>query len=572
VIEKLEQFVNNLNKTRVYLILANIFLVLFLILFNNFKVIPLRIGDFIFFAVLTLAFALYRPGWAFLFFTGTIALENINLAPTDLGISVRPYQLLGALVILAVAIRFFSKKLYFKLPKFEWYDYTLLVVVFSGFLSIINAPEKIASFKLSIIFATFFALYYLVRIYIQNSEDLKRIVPFFIGSGVVIIFYGIWQNWRFMHNLTNFETMPGRPNGTFLEADWLGMFLVLFISVIYVLIYFRHSESRQEVGMKNLLNNTTSNNFEQIPAYRQAGFAPAGSRPQDDGLIANYQLLVTKLFLYLLLTSSFVLLILTVSRSAWLGAFFATFIFLWAIFTDFKFRNLPAGEAGWQWKKTIQIKLAIICSLAISLAIVYVFYLTNFQLFNRIQSTGTGMQKITISCTEKSNLPESIDNVSELNKYNCRHINLEEIELEKKAGNSVYEIYRKDPNVQTRSEIYKKSWNEIRDHPILGIGWGSISSVLGKDERGTGLNSSNIFLEIWLGTGIIGFSAFIIFWFYIIFNAIKNFYFSSESLQKTMYLLIIISWFGMTVANLFNAGILLGFLWVYMGIAVKEKA
>jgi hypothetical protein len=547
VTEKLEQFINSLNKTKTYLILADIFLVFFLFLLNNFGLIPLRAGDFIFFSLFAFAITLYRPGWAFLFFIGTVTLENINLAPKTLGIAVRPYQLLGALIILAVAIRFFSKKLYFNLPRFKWHDYALLLVIFSGFLSIINASDKIASFKLSIILVTFFAFYYLVRVYIQNSEDLKRVVPFFISSGVVVILYGIWQNWRFMHNLASFETMPGRPNATFAEADWLGMFLVLFVSAIYVLIYSIPNSKFQ------IPNQTQNPNFQ----------------------IASHKLLIARVLLYMLLTFSFILLILTVSRSAWLGAFFATFIFLWAVFTDFKFKI-----SDWQWKKTIKIKLGIIFSLIISLAIIYVFHLTNFQLFNRVASTTSGLQEITISCGFPSEMHVilkekafiTIDDVSELEKYSCRHINLEEIELEKKAGNSVYEIYRKDPNVQTRSEIYKKSWEQIKNHPLLGIGWGSISNVLGKDERGTGLNSSNIFLEVWLGSGIIGFLAFIIFWFYLIFNAIRNFYFSPDALQKAIYLFIIISWFGLTIANLFNAGILLGFLWIYMGIAAKEKA
>jgi hypothetical protein len=546
MIHQLQQFVNNLNKTKWYLISANFLLVFFLILLNNFKIIPLRTGDFIFFAILTLAFALYRPGWAFLIFLGTIALENINLAPENLGITIRPYQLLDSLIILAVAIRFFSKKLYFNLPKLEWFDYLLLATVASGFLSILNAPDKIASFKLAIIFATFFALYYLVRIYIQNSEDLKKVIPFIMSSGIIVIIYGIWQNWRFMHDLANFETMPGRPNSVFAEPDWLGMYLVLFVSVIYILIY---SISNFKFQISNQFLNPNS----QIINYPPTGKAS--------------KLLIAKALLYILLTLSYVLLILTVSRSAWLGAFFATFIFLWAMFTDFKFKF-----GDWQWKKTVKIKLGILCSLIISLTVVYVFHLTNFQLFNRIQSTGTGLQKITISCKlgYSEIIPGEI-NISELEKYGCRHINLEEIEIEKLKGNIITEVYRKDPNISIRSEIYQKSWEQIKNHPILGIGWGSISSILGNDERGTGLNSSNIFIEVWLGSGIIGFLAFATFWLYIILNSIKNFYFSSEALQKSIHLFIIISWVGFTICNLFNAGILLGFLWVYMGISLIKE-
>jgi len=521
---------NNINKTRAYLISVNFLLVLVLIILNNFKIIPLRTGDFAFFAIITFVFFLYRPGWGFLFFVGTIALENINLAPESFGIIIRPYQLIGSLVILSVAFRFFSKKLYFNLPKFGWYDYALLVVVFSGFFSIFNASDKIFSFKLAIIFASFFVFYYLTRVYIQNSEDIKRVIPFFISSGVAIIFYGIWQNWQFISNLTNFETMPGRPNATFTEADWLGIFLVLFISVVYALIYLVSS-----------------------------------SKFQASNQIQNPNFKIQNLVLYFLLIISYLILILTVSRSAWLGAFFSLIIFLWIIFTDLRMKK-------WHWKETISIKLGIILSLIISIATVHVLHLTNFQLTNRIQSTGTGLQKITISCQPNLDciVPQTIESESDLNSCGCHHINLEEIDTEKSKGYIIEEIYRKDPNVQTRKEIYQKSWHEIKNHPILGIGWGSIGSVLGKDARGSGLNSSNIFLEIWLGSGIIGFLAFIIFWVNIIFNAIKNYYFSSEILQKSINLFIIISWLGLTVCNLFNAGTLLGFLWVWMGLSLSK--
>lgn len=550
MIEKIQQFANNLNKTKLYLILANIFLVFSLIILNNFKVIPLRSGDFIFFIFLTLAFALYRPGWAFLFFVGTIAIENVNLAPMNFGIAIRPYQLLGTLILLAVAVRFFSKKLYFKLPRFEWQDYTLLLVVFCGFISIINASDKISSFKLAIIFSTFFALYYLTRVYIQNSEDLKRVIPFFASSGMVVVFYGIWQSWRFMHNLSDFETMPGRPNSVFAEPDWLGIFMVLLIGMIYTLIYHLQLQANNSSEKISNLKFKISNQFQ------------------------NSKFKIQNFVLYFMLTTSYVLLILTVSRSAWLGVFAATFVFLWVILTDLKLKN-------WQWKRTIQIKLGIIISLIISLTIVFVFQLTNFQLFNRVASTTSGLQKITVSCyvadcdcvNQGLLKPNGVINTSdELKSYGCKHINLEDIESEKSQGKNVMEIYRQDPNIQTRSEIYKKSWEQIKKHPILGIGWGSINNVLGKDERGAGLNSSNIFLEIWLGSGIVGFVAFAVFWLYLVFNAIRNFYSNADDLQKTIFLFIITSWLGLTIANLFNAGILLGFLWIWMGIATIKKA
>ncbi|HPN96322.1 MAG TPA: O-antigen ligase family protein [Candidatus Moranbacteria bacterium] len=536
----------NLNKPKNYLLLANIFLVLFLILLNNFKIIPLRAGDFAFFAFLILAFSLYRPGWAFLFFIGTIILENINLAPLELGISIRPYQFFGAFIILAIIIRLVSKKLYFEILKPTFFDCLVLIMVLAGFLSALFSEDRGSSLKLSVIFLSFAALYFLVRNYVQNGEDLKKIVPFFLASSLVVILYGIWQNWAFAHNFSHFEAMPGRPNGTFAEPDWLGIYLVGLLALIYSLIYY---------------------------------FSRRDAMSETQNPVTNYQLLITSCFLYFLLTVLYILLILTVSRSAWLGALAATFIFLFIIWTNLKFKN-------WQWKETLVIKMKILASFAAAVAVVYVFHLTNFQLFNRIESTGTGLQKITVACVpckgsyEENDCnwkpfpikdPVIIGDISDLEDYNCRHINLEDISKEEAAGNYITTAMRSDPNINIRSEIYKKTLEEIKKHPILGVGWGGIGKVLGEDERGTSLNSSNIFLETWLGSGVVGFLALIMAFLFILFNSIKNYFYSSDNLQKTVSLFIIVSWFSMIIPNLFNAGIFLGIFWVWLAVTQIKK-
>lgn len=276
-----------------------------------------------------------------------------------------------------------------------------------------------------------------------------------------------------------------------------------------------------------------------------------------------------------MLIASYVLLILTVSRSAWLGAFAVTFFYLLVIFTNLKF-----SPRDWQWKNTFNIKMRILFSLLISVAIVYFFNLTSFQLFNRAQSTGSGLQKITVACaltdcmqmdciSRKELKPGSvINNMSDLDDYNCRHINLEDIEKEKALGNAIIEVYRKDPNINIRSQIYQKSWQQIKTHPVLGIGWGSIGEVLGRDSRGTALNSSNIFLEIWLGSGLLGLASFLLFWSYIIAMSLKAFYGKQEEFAAYP-LFLLLAWVALVVPNLFNAGIFLGLLWIFLGISAS---
>lgn len=505
-----------INNTRCYLLLASLFLVFFLILLSNLKVLPIKnTGDFIFFTGVFLALALYRPGWAFLFFAGTIALENINLAPENIGIAARPYQFFAALTIFAVLARLAAGRLNFKLPKFSRIDGLMIIFALAGFLSAIFSADRGASFKQSIVAASFVAIYFLTRIFIQNSEDLKKIIPFFLSSSIVVVLYGIWQNVRFLHNLNSFEVMPGRPNATFTEADWYGIYLVLALAILFSIIYYLNSKFK----------------------------------------IKNSKLLITGC--WSLITLTFISLVLTVSRSAWLGVVAVTLIFLALILLK-----------NWQWKLFLKTSAGLAAAGITSIAIVYFFNLTSFQLFNRAQSAGSGLQKITISCRSFLELGSRIGNINELNQYGCRHINLEEIDAEKAAGNFVTEIYRKDPNVTVRNEIYQKSWQEIKNHPILGIGWGSIGEILGRDGRGTALNSSNIFLEIWLGSGLLGLASFLIFWSYIIVMSVKAFRGKQEEFAAYS-LFLLLAWVALIVPNLFNAGIFLGLLWIFSGISAS---
>ncbi len=551
MISYLQQFVNNLNKPKNWLVLVNVFVVFFLIILSNFQVIPLQLGDFVFFSILALAFALWRPSWAFLLFCGMVPLENINLAPVSLGLTIRPYQFIGAILVVAILARLVSGRLNFKLAKLKIPNYAVILMAIGGLLGAIFSPDKMASLKLEIIFITFVILYFLVRNYIQTTADAKRTVPFFLSSAIVVMLYGLWQNIIFLHNGQSFEAMLGRPNATFTEADWLGAFVVLVITLIYALLCNCHSE-RSVAKSKNLPLNTTSDEYIADPSTAFLRYRVVIS------------LRMTEIFLYVLLTISYILLILTVSRSAWLAAMATYIIFVLIFFTDLKFKN-------WRWKETSFLKLKIVSSLVVAILVIYVFHQSNFQLYNRVQSTGTGEQKITVSCDKDENLPEKIDNTEELEKYSCRHINLEDIEKEKTAGKFVTEILRPDPNVNVRSQIYQKSWAEIKNHPVAGIGWGSIGPLLGRDGRGVFLNSSNIFLETWLGAGIIGFLALVFLLGYIIFQAVKHYFYATNQLSKTWHLFIIVGWFGLVVFNLFNAGIFLGFLWVWLAAAQAEN-
>lgn len=530
------EFIPNffLKRKKVFwLVVASALLVFFLILLNNLKIVPLQWSDFIFFTLLVLALAFYRPSWTFILFLSTIPLENINLTPLILGVTLRPYQFFGALTIVAILIKIITQKLNFRLQKLKAEDYLIIFMLVSGLVTALlgNPIFRLANLKLIFILLSFVGFYFLSKNYLQNKNDIKKVMPFLFSTSGVVIIYGLWQNIRFSQGLSSFEVMLGRPNATFTEADWLGVYLVLILSLSYALFfYFAHT-----------LNT---------PKNIRARFF----------VISNYVLLL----------AVYMLLILTVSRSAWLAGVVVTVLFLLIVLT-----NLQFNFQKWKGKETLIWSGKLFTTFLVSLALIFLFKLTIFQLFNRVQSTQTGLQKITVACEISNkkdfNLPTQIENVSELKKYGCRFIKLEEIKKAKKAGEIVTQTYRPDPNVVVRGQIYQKSWQAIKEHPLLGIGWGSIGPMLGQDEQGNYLNASNIFLETWLGLGMGGFLALVVLWIIILFRAIKSYRQANGYLAKSWNLFIIISWVGWLIVNLFNAGMLLGVFWLWLGVVVGEE-
>lgn len=565
-----------LTKSTKLQLFLNSILILSLITFSNLEILPLQnLYLFSFFAIIIFVSSLFFAETTFLFFISSIILENINLAPQEIGINIRPYQLLGGILFFTISTKHFfywliskSKKSDCKtfFNKIKFRDYLVLIFVFSSFLSSFFSVNKAVSFKQSVIVSSFAIFYFLTRIFVKNFQDLKKAIYFFLNSSLIVTVYGIWQNWRFMQNLNHFEKMTGRPNATFLEPDWLAMFLVFLLAGLYGLVYFRFIANNEKIVFSKIFLKSEILNKLFFRSRSKIIF-------QDDKNNGNFEIVF---FLYFFIFLIYILLLLTVARSGWLGAGVVTIFYLLFVLLNLN------GKFGWQkffqfqnysWKNFFQQGFTLFFLGILAIISIFSFKLTNFELGNRIQSTSSGNQEITISCLPNFSIDQKyflnshkiIENVSELEKYNCRHINLEEIESEEAKGNLVKKIYRKDPNFNVRSESYQKSWQTIQKHFILGVGWGNIGSILGKAEDGTELNASNIFLEIWLGAGIFGLISFIlilinIFWQGFDFVQNENF------LKKCFGLFLLLGLVAILVPNLFNAGILLGFLWLFLGL------
>jgi hypothetical protein len=559
-----------LKKELSVLWIFSVVLGLALVVLQNKNKLPMGTGDFVFISILALCVALYRPRWTFYIFVSLIPLENIILVSGFLPLQLRPYQYAGVILIAAIFILWAAKRLNFKLLKPIWFDWLVFSLAPLGFLSLINSPIKNISLKNNLILFSFIALYFLARNFLRTKRHLIESAFFFLASNIVVLIYGFFQVFANKFGARSFEVMFGRPNSTFTEPDWLGVFLCFALAVLLSLLRFCHPERPPagEAGSRGICME------DKIASHKVGAQIPP--LPLRLASLAQCPVGMTKIIIYFLIFLNLTLLILTLSRSAWIGA--TAVIFFYLIFNLYK--KDSRGTIFTPRKFANQFLIIFLVSL-ISLTAIHFGKLSKFDLFDRARSTATSEQKITIACDNGNNIPQTVASTDELAKYGCRHINLEEIDFQKSQGKFVTEIFRQDPNVMTRSAIYQKSWEILREHPVLGIGFGTITKTLGTDERGAGLNESNIFLQVWAGCGILGlisFAAILGYLFIFSFRRLSpicplNRFFgcpiAGDDFEKSLNIFSILAIMALIIPNLFNAGLLMGLFWLGLGIFIS---
>lgn len=488
-----------------------------LVLAANLKLLPFGPLECIALFLLAALFSAYRPGWSFLLLVLALPLETVNLAPAGWGIEVRPYQALSGAIGIGLLVRLATRRLPLPVPQWRTLDTLWIIVLAGAFLSSLFAPMPGTAFKQAAILMAAILLYAVTRYFVRDAGALPRLLPFLATGSALTALYALWQNARFQAGLSHFETMPGRPNGTFAEADWLGAYLAaaLVIAAVLAAHVARHTAWRTRL------------------------------------------LFCIGAWMTLLLSA----LILTVARSAWLGALAG----LAVVFTllSLTYRKQRTPENGRALVASASVSAA---SLMAGLALVSALHLTDFKLGQRAQSVA-GLQTITVSCAPGTAIPERIANLDELAALGCRHIDLEGIGSEEAAGRLVATTDRPDPNVSIRKELWLKSLSLAEAHPFTGIGLGSIGRFLGSDGRGAMLNSSNFFLELWLGGGALALVGSLAAWGYVFWTAFQAHRKTSDAQLKTLALALLGSGTALLVFNLFNAGILLGFLFVWFAMS-----
>ncbi|QQR79061.1 MAG: O-antigen ligase family protein [Candidatus Moraniibacteriota bacterium] len=473
---------------------------------------PLGVINLVFFTLLLFLIALYRPNWGFLGLVAVLPFETVNLLPASVSVALRPYQWIFLIVALALAVRVGSRRTPWSLFRLTSLDVLLALIPLGAGVSGLMAGG--AGVHNAVILASFFALYLLGRVFLRTPGDIGVAATVLAASGLVSLSFGIAQNIAFEHGQNLAAVMPGRPNGTFAEPDWLGLFAVIILLLLL------------------------------------AQLTPA-SRDRSDTLVDQLPSIV---LLALPLTLVIVTLILTVSRSAWLAACVA--IISWA-----SALLIAKGKAA--ISLVLQSARVLVIVFGLALLIVVDIPLTRFDLLNRAGSTATGLQEITVACPIPTTLPTEIASVDDLRSFGCRHIDLEERATLAALGQSIQTIYRPDPNVVIRSSIYQRSWEEIRSQPVFGIGWGNIGTVLGRDEHGAAYNASNLWFEVWLGAGIIGLLGLAGAIGLVAVRGVRLLARDVRPEPGRIHLPITLSLLAaFLVFNFFNAGLLIGFVWI----------
>ena len=502
-------------------------------------------------SLIAIVLAVISPTMLFWLFLAMIPLDNVLVWVDWLPINLRPFQLFGFYAIVAVighwlwgTLKFpllsfrkicvvcsiFSKKkceLKKEQKAFSWLDRLVFIFPVFALLGVLNAPEKALSVKLFVILVSFVALFWLVRNFMQTKKQAIEGLWFFAIGTIPVLIFGFYQAIANRLGWISFEVFDKRVNGTFTEPDWFGMYLAIIIALI---LWIRFA----------LLKRKDGTMLATIPVTSALKWATMG-----DIFIMT------------------VLLLLTASRSAWLGLTAVVAVYLILIFL----REKGKVKIGLQRS----FREGVVLALAIFLAGAFVWGtgLSTFHLLNRASSSVSGLQKITVSCEKDTTIPRRIDNVGQLEKFGCVHINLEDIEGERGKGRAVGEVFRPDPNVNVRKEIYVKSWEEIKKHPIIGQGVGSSGIALGSDEHGSAYNASNIFLETWLAMGIGGLVILLTLFFYPILWAIKN---VLKGKRFGVSAFVLLTAMAVILPNLFNSGLLLGILWVWLAVVVRMVA
>lgn len=519
--------------TNVLLVGVQVFVSAVLIALWRVGAVPIAsFGTFAFVVALVVLFALHRPRWAFWFFVGSLPFEAVNVAPDALGVGVRPYQIVGAALIGALIVRGATGRLPRGMFRVQWFDWAVVAFMVGGFVAaVFGAVDTGAALMQAVIAASFGAWYFLARYFVRGPKSAREPLYFLLASFVVVGVFALWQNLQAMAGMDAGAVMSARPNATFSEPNWLGIFAVFAFAM--TLCAWLYGAARVHISARV---------SGALLGAMHGGFA-------------------------LLVLLEVIVMVIVVSRSAWLG--------VGAVVV------LLVGYLVWRrgvWLSVTVVGGTVLASL-FALLIVQVAGLTQFEIASRAQSAG-GLQEITIACADvQKSVPLAeegfvIGSVDELAGYGCAHIDLEAIDAEVAAGKTVQRVLRPDPSVGVRKDVYAKVRAELTHGAVwlTGTGWNQSWRFLGADSSGTPLNTSNLFIETWFGAGLVGLIGLVALLGQVVWRGASAALKHPVASQRALFgVAAVLGVLAIVVPNLFNAGILMGFVWVFLGMVASLR-
>ncbi|MBD3300572.1 MAG: hypothetical protein GF347_04420 [Candidatus Moranbacteria bacterium] len=420
-----------------------------------------------------------------------------------------------------------------------------LLVLFS-FIALFNAYNFSYSLKQTIVFILVVFITFLIYWWIKSKKyGLERVVKAFIFASFPILAFSIYQNVAFEKGLESFQIMAARPNGTFFEPDWLGMYLVFLIALVVPILLNQFSSFKKQL---------------QKEEKREESFdLEEKNRLDKKALLEFLNVRVAPVWIMIILYLAFITLIISVARAAWVSVIlmFGGFLIFSILSLFFKRINFKV------FLNSLFVFLMSLVIFGLALGSVLVFNLTRFNLNDRFVSIFTREHIITVA--ERGD--ESFK------------INLEEIEYYKKLGYRVVEKMISDENIEIRESVYDSNWELVKQSPILGQGQGATTA-----RRDYLYNASNVFWEWWISAGLGGLVVFVLLLSRLI---IRNLQYLSgrekrlvkeikrisiiegESNYHKLYIynqMIVMVIIGLVVANWFNSGIFFMPMWLCLAV------
>ena len=456
---------------------------------------------------------LIKPRWGVPFLIATATLDTVNIY------SSRPYQWMLVFAVLAPVVRHLLERrnifqqLQGKLADFillfQAKDRRLLFPLLStallggSLLGVLNASDKVYSLKQTAVLAVCLLMATAIYLWVNMiKRGVSRGTHIVLASSLPVAIFAIYQNIAHERGWQSFEVMAARPNSTFYEPDWLGMYQVFVLALLFGWYSFRSSR-------------------------------------------ANTNGLIERLGLPALIVLHFIVLVITVARASWLGAAASLAVALAAVAAA----TIVNKKRLLIFKKVGAAALFFAGYAALAVLLINTFKLTRFNLVDRAASIYRGEHIVTIA--EGGDPREKIK------------INLEEIEAYRNRGYDIYEEYVSDVNVDARYQAFSSMREIALEHPLLGQGQGS---VLARTSFVDNANNIFYEWWISAGLlGLLGFVGLLVWpvWRSCRLLIAKE---NLSRMEAGLAISTIAGIAGLAVANVFNAGIFFAPLWVFLGL------